>query len=88
MGKKTHFLVFSKIRSGVACIAECSGYPLTSRIGKNMHHVKELVLKDRRVIIFEIANIWKHIWISLEHFQRQSKYVQIAIPAEHGTEGE
>jgi hypothetical protein len=88
VGKNTCFLVVSKIKSDVACIAECSGYPLTSEIGKNMHHAKELVLKDRRMIIFETANNGKHIWVSLEHFQRQSEYVQIAIPAEHGTEGE
>ena len=74
------------------CIADCSGCPLTGKISKNMRQVKELVLENRRIIIFEVANIRKYIWVSSELFQRQSKYVQISInsvpPAKHGNEGE
>jgi hypothetical protein len=70
-GKDTHFLVVSKIQSGGTCIADCSGCLLTGKINKNMHQVKELVLKNRRIIIFEVASIGKYnICVSSEHFQR------------------
>lgn len=44
-----------------------------------MRQVKELILKNLRIVIFEVAVIRKYIWVSSEHFQRQSEYVQISI---------
>lgn len=46
-----------------------------------MHQLKELVLKNRIIIIiFEVASIEKYnIWVSSEHFQRRSAYVQITV---------
>jgi hypothetical protein len=80
LGTDTHFLVVSKLQSGVACSADCSGCPLTSKRKKQVHQVKELVLKNRRIITFEVANMEKYnIWVSSEHFQKQSAYVQITI---------
>lgn len=76
----------------MACIADGSGCPLTGKISKNMRQVKELVLENRTILSLKFANIRKYIWVSLEHFQRQSKYVQISInsvpSAKHGNEGE
>jgi len=79
VGKNTHFLVVSKIQSGVGCITDGSGCLLTNKISKNICQVKELVLKNRRIIVFGVTNIRKYIWVSSEHFQRQSEYVQISI---------
>jgi len=50
--------------SGVICIVDGSGCLLTGKINKNMRQVKELVLENIRIIIFEVANIWKYIWVS------------------------
>jgi hypothetical protein len=68
VGKNTQFLVFSKIQNCVACITDGSGCLLTNKLSKNMRQVKELVLKNRRIIIFEVANIRKYIWVCSEHF--------------------
>jgi hypothetical protein len=54
VGENTYFLVVSKIQSGVGCITDGPGCLLTIKISKNVCQVKELVLKNRRIIVFEV----------------------------------
>jgi adenine specific DNA methylase Mod len=77
---KTSFWLVSEMKSDVAITedAECSGCLLTSKIVENVYQLKELVLKKRRIVICEVGN-GKYIWVSSEHFQRQSEHARIAV---------
>lgn len=80
-GKNQIFDWFSKSKVVWPLVedAECSGCLLASKIGENVHQVKELVLKKRMIIICEGAKIGNYVWVSSEHFQRQSECAWIAI---------
>jgi hypothetical protein len=76
MGRTQVFEWRSKFKTSVTSVedAEHSGCPSTSKRGENVDQVKEFVLKIRIINICKVANVGKFIWISFEHFERQSEH--------------
>jgi hypothetical protein len=51
--------LLSKFRSSLTSVkaTDHSGHPLTSKTGENVDKVKDVVLENRRITIYEVANI-------------------------------
>lgn len=66
--EENKFVWFSKFESGVTSVegAECLERPLTNKTEENLNWVKEYVYKNRRITIYEAANV---LWISFGSVQ-------------------
>ena len=69
-------------RSGLSFMEaiECSGYPSTNRTNENVSHVKELILKNRRITVREVADMLGISFQSLQSNWPESEHIGWVFP--------